>query len=90
MASFRMRIDGSKEYRAHALDNAMDLFDESTRTGAVMAAVEHSRQDRKAKAEVLDFLSGELPPDKLEHVAELLSTSHLAVTVNVETGIESV
>ncbi|MFC7057846.1 DUF7692 domain-containing protein [Halovenus salina] len=88
MASFRMRIDGSKEYRAHVLDDAKDLFGESTRTGAVMAAVEHSRQDRKAKAEAMDYLAGELPPEQLAEVADILSTGEIEVAVDVETSIE--
>ena len=82
-----MRIDGSKEYRARALDDAKELFDESTRTGAVMAAVEHSRQDREAKEEALNFLADELPPEKLEEVADILSTRELELTVSVDTAV---
>lgn len=83
-----MRIDGDNEYRKRELERAKDLFDESTRTGAVMAAVEHATRDAKAKQEAMEWIEQQLPPEQAEQLVEILSTPHVELNHDVQSSVD--
>jgi hypothetical protein len=87
MASFRMRIDGDHDHRAHALDETKELFGESSRTGAVMAACEHSRRDIKAKQEAIEWMEQNLTPEQASELCEILSTSDVQLSVEMDASV---
>jgi len=64
-----MDTSGDKTYREDALEDAMELFDKNTKSGAVMAAVDYSKRHTRALERAADH------PDMTEELAELLSTS---------------
>lgn len=78
--SFRMNTGGEKSYREDELEDAMRLFDEATKSGAVMAAIDYS----KRHASALERASKH--PDMTEDLAELLSTSPFTVEYEVSRG----
>ena len=66
-----------------------DVLNESTKTGVIDAACIHAKQDFDAKGEAIEYLAGELPPEQLQEVAEILSPGEIDVSVLVEVGVES-
>lgn len=87
MASFRMRIDGDHDHRAHALDETKELFGESSRTGAVMAACEHSRRDIKAKQEAIEWMEQNLTPEQAGELCEIPSMPDVQLDVEVDASV---
>jgi hypothetical protein len=85
----RIKTDGKYEYREDVFDRAADVFDENTTTGGVEKACLHATQDRDGKAEALDYLANELPPRKLQRVAEMLSTDYLELDVEVNQQVKT-
>lgn len=79
----RIRTDGDYAHRLDVIEAAMDALDENTKTAAVLAACEHARQDRKAKAEALEH------PDMTPELAKVLSTSELQLTYETTTSIKA-
>jgi len=49
----RIRTDGDYAHRVDTIQAATDALDENTKTAAGLAACEHARQDRRAKAQPL-------------------------------------
>lgn len=90
--SFRMDMSGDKSYREDALNTAMDVFDENTRSAAVVKACEHARRDKKAKMRAVTYLARNVEPEIVAEVVERLSTPQLAIhaKVRVATNIEGV
>lgn len=78
----RIRTDGDKAHRLDAIESAKDALDETTKTGAVLAACEHARLDRAAKERALDH------PDMTEELAEVLSTRSMPLQYEIETGVD--
>ncbi|NIB99403.1 hypothetical protein G9C83_07245 [Halobacterium sp. R2-5] len=60
----------------------MDALDENTKTAAVIAACEHARQDRKAKARALAH------PDMTPELAEVLSMPTLQLHYEIQTAVD--
>ena len=60
--SFRMDMSGDKAYREDALDSAMEVFGENTRSNAVVKACEHARRDKRAKEEAIRYLVRKVEP----------------------------
>lgn len=79
----RIRTDGDYAHRVDTIEAAMDALDENTKTAAVLAACEHVRQDRKAKAEALTH------PDMTPELAEVLSTRELHLGYQIETKLRT-
>lgn len=84
----RINTTGSKEFRTRLYERAADAADESTKSAGIDAAATHLINDREAKEEAIEYLSGELPPRKLERVADMLSTPVVKVEVSVEARVE--
>jgi hypothetical protein len=84
-----MRIDGDHEHRADLLDRTKEIFDESSRTKAVLRACEHARQDERAKEEAVEWMAQNLPPEQAEELAQILSTSTLQIEIETETHVGS-
>jgi len=82
----RIKTDGSKEYRTKLFKRTADTLDENTKTAAVEFACIHTVDDIDSKNEAMHYLSNELPPRKLEKVADMLSTS--AVDVDVSQSVD--
>lgn len=78
----RIKTDGSKEYRTRIFERTADQLEENTKTAAVEKACLHTVEDIEAKAEAMHYLSNELPPRKLQQVADMLSTSTFNVDVS--------
>ncbi|AKH96971.1 hypothetical protein [Halanaeroarchaeum sulfurireducens] len=68
----------------------MDVFDENTRSGAVVAACEHARRDERAKESWVRYLTRRVDPDVLAEVVDRLATPemNLAVAIEADSGIE--
>lgn len=79
----RIRTDGDYAHRLNVIQAAMDVFEENTKTAAVLAACEHARQDRKAKQKALEH------PDMTPELAEVLSTSQLQMGYDITTKIQT-
>jgi len=84
----RINTTGSKEFRNRLYERAADAAGESTKSAGIDAASTHLINDREAKQEAIDYLSGELPPRKLEKVADMLSTPVVKVEISVEAQVE--
>lgn len=84
-----MRVDGDHEHRADQLDRMKEIFDESTRTKAVLRACEHARQDERAKSDAVEWMAQNLPPKQAEQLAEILSTPTLKLNIETETHVGS-
>ena len=72
--SFRMDTRRDNSYREDALNAAMDVFDENTRSKAVVKACEHARRDRRAKLEAVRYLARHVDPDVLAEVVDRHAT----------------
>ncbi|GAA0304082.1 DUF7692 domain-containing protein [Halarchaeum salinum] len=81
--SFRMDTSGDKAHREDLLEDAMDRFDESTKSGAVVAALDFSRQIETALERASEH------PDMTEELADVLSTSHFEVVHEVERDLRT-
>jgi hypothetical protein len=57
-----------------------DAFDESIKTGAIDSTCIHANRDLEAKREALDSLAEQMPPEKLQRVAETLSSDEIEVS----------
>ena len=80
----RINTDGKKAWRNDLYERTADSLDESTKTGAIDSACIHANQDLEAKREALDYLAEQLPPEKLNRVAEILSTDEIEVSVRTD------
>lgn len=85
--NMRINTDGKKSWRNDLYERTADSLDESTKTGAIDSACIHAKQDLEAKREAISYLAEQLPPEKLERVAEILSTDELKVTVSIESTV---
>lgn len=81
--SFRMDTSGDKSHREDALEDAMDQFDEATKSGAVMAALDFADQMERALERAADH------EDMTEDLADVLSTTHFEVVHEVSTDLET-
>lgn len=81
--AIRIRTDGDHGHREAAIDRVGELLDESTRTGAIIAAVEHTRQDVRRKQKALNH------PDMTQELAEILSTSEISLEYEIETAVRT-
>lgn len=79
----RIRTDGDYAHRLDAIESAMQAPDKNARTGAVIVACEHARQDRKAKRKALTH------PDMTPALAEILSTSVLQLSYETHTSVNT-
>ena len=79
----RIRADGDYAHRLDVIEAAMDALDENTKTVAVLAACEHARQDRRAKAKALAH------PDMTPELANILSTSEIQLAPDLSTSIQT-
>ena len=64
-------------HRYETMEAAKDLFEQWNNTDAILTAIEHCREDRRAKARVLDH------PDMTEELAEILFTAEMPLTYSV-------
>lgn len=83
----RIRTDGKFERRADTMDEIKDRLGCSSRTEAIMLSLEHVRRDRRAKEKAVEYMARELPPEKAQELAEILSTSSLQLEIDVETAV---
>jgi hypothetical protein len=81
--AIKIRTDGDFSHREDLVDLAGSALDEATRTGALMAAARHAREDVEAKEEALDH------PDMTPELAEVLSTSVVELEISRETKLET-
>lgn len=81
--SFRMDMSGEKSFREDALDAAMDVFGENTRSNAVVKACEHARRDKWAKEDALEFLAKNVEPEIVQEFVSRLATPQLPVAVEI-------
>jgi len=70
---------GEFEHRKGTIEDAQDVFDESSYTKAVLAACEHADWDARNKQKALEYLAEHVAGKHVEEVAEILSTRHLPV-----------
>jgi len=82
--SFRMDMSGDKSYREDALDSAMDVFGENTRSAAVVKACEHARQGKKAKVSAVSYAVRNLEPEHAAEIVDRLATPQLPITAEVQ------
>jgi len=85
----RINTDGKKAWRDDLYERTADVLDESTKTGAIDAACIHAKQDFDAKREAIEYLAGELPPEQLQEVAEILSTDEIDLSVAIDIEAKS-
>lgn len=83
-ANMRVKTSGNRAYRSDLFDCTADTIDEATKTGAIESACLHTNTDARQKAEVMQFLRDRLSAGGLVEVAEMLSTEHVSITVDVE------
>lgn len=78
-----MRIETTGDYawRTDLYDDVGDQLGENTRSGAIDASAEFTRQMLPALAEAVEH------PDMTEELAETLSTRSVDVEYRVETGV---
>ena len=78
-----MRIETTGDYawRTDPYDDVGDQLGENTRSGAIDASAEFTRQMLPALAEAVEH------PDMTEELAETLSTRSVDVAYRVETGV---
>lgn len=81
--SFRMDMSGDKSYREDALDAAMKVFGENTRSSAVIKACEHARRDKKAKMSAVGYLIRNVEPEHAAEIVKRLSTPQLSIDAKV-------
>lgn len=84
----RINTDGNQAWRDDLYERTADVLDENTKTGAIDSACIHTKQDIEAKRETIEYLTDELPPGKLEHVADLLTTDEIEITVETTFSLE--
>ena len=77
----RIRSDGKFAYREDLVDDVGEQLGESTRSGAVDGACEFTRQMLPALEEAVEH------EDMTPELAEILSTSTVAVEYEVSTGV---
>lgn len=84
---FRMDMSGDKSYCEDALNSAMYVFSENTRSAAVVKACEHTRRDKRSKMHAVSDLVR-----NVTEVVERLSTPQLTIdaTIRVATDLEGV
>lgn len=82
--SFRMDMSGDKSYREDALDSAMEVFGENTRSSAVVKACEHARQDSVAKERAVSYAVRNLEPAHTKEIIGRLSTPQLPISAMIE------
>ena len=78
-----MRIETSGDYawRTDLYDSAGDALNESTRSGAIDASCEFTRQMLPGLAEAIEH------PDMTEELAEVLSTPTVDLSYRIETDL---
>lgn len=76
--SFRMDTSGDKAHREDALEDAMAQFDEATKSGAVLAALDFAAQMERALERASEH------PDMTADLADVLSTTHYELVYQVE------
>lgn len=81
--SFRMDTSGDKAYREAELEAAMDRFDEQTKSGAVMSALDFAAVMERALKRASEH------EDMTEDLAGVLSTSHFRVVHEIERDLET-
>jgi|GEM_PF-2138270 len=81
--SFRMDMSGDKSYREDALDSAMTVFNENTRSRAVVKACEHARQDRRAKEIAIRYLVRNVDPGTAIEIITRLATTQLEISTTL-------
>lgn len=75
--SFRMDTSGDKSYRERELEDAMELFNENTKSGAVMAAIDFSKQMARRLEQASEN------EDMTKDLADFLSTSYFQLEYEV-------
>lgn len=90
--SFRMDMSGDKSYREDALDSAMAVFGENTRSTAVVKACEHASRDKKAKMSAVTYAVRNLDPEQAAEIIDRLATPQLPIsaTVRIASDLEGV
>lgn len=81
--SFRMDMSGDKSYREDALDSAVEVFGENTRSGAVVKACEHARLDKRAKVNAVSYAIRNLEPEQAAEIINRLATPQLPISAKV-------
>jgi hypothetical protein len=77
----RIRTDGEKAHRTETIDMAADLWD-CNKTEAVLRSCEYAvRMEQRLQA-ALEH------PDMTPELAEVLSTPHVPLRYEIETGVE--
>ena len=79
--SMRIETTGDYAWRTALYDDVGDRLGENTRSGAIDASAEFTRQMLPALAEAVEH------PDMTEELAEILSTRTVDVEYRVETAI---
>ena len=79
----RIRTSGESEYRLDLYDDVGELLDENTRSGAIDASCDFTRQMLPALERAVEH------PDMTEDLAAILSTPAVAVEYNIETNIRT-
>ena len=74
-----IRTSGDYAHRRSTIEDAQDVFDESSMTKGVLAACDHAEQDARNKQKALDYLADHVAGKHVEEVAEILSTRQLPV-----------
>ena len=77
----RINTNGEKDYRTKLYERTAERFGISTKSGGIDAACDFSTQMLRNLEEAADH------PDMTEELAELLSTQHVEVEYQIETGL---
>lgn len=82
-----IRTSGDYAHRRDVIEDAQDVFDESSMTKGVLAACEHAHWDVRKKQKALEYLADHVAGKHVEQVAEILSTPHLPVEYDVDVDV---
>lgn len=82
-----IRTSGDYAHRRATIEDAQDVFDESSMTKGVLAACDHADQDARNKQEALEYLTDHVAGKHVEQVAEILSTRHIPIEYEADVAI---
>lgn len=81
--SVRTDPDEGNAHRFETIMTAKDVLDETSKTKAILSACRHVDSDVASKRLALDYLADRLSPTELAHVADLLATAHVPISLTV-------
>jgi hypothetical protein len=87
----RVRTDPDDDlaHRYDAIQQAREALGKGNKTDAVVAACEHAHRDRANKQRALEYLAEHATGEVVQEVADILSTPHLRLSVDVDLDVAS-